>query len=116
MSVILAYQSTQVVLRSPEMNDAVIIPLRATIKRAMNGDPWTYRQTPIKKKWVMNFANMNRNKIIEMDNLIKQSMGHEILLIDHFDMTYHVKITTTPWTAVHSSRRNNTFTLEFEEI
>lgn len=114
--IILAYRESQVIIRSPDWNDNLLLPLRTTIHFAMNGQPWTYKATPVKARRIMNFSSMNRDKILEIDAFIKQSMGHEILLTDHFGVQSKVKITTTPFTAVHQSRQNSTFTLEFEQL
>lgn len=111
-----AHRDRQVVIRSPLLGDTLDLHLRVQIKRSMSGRVRTWKVPTVLKRINLEFANLNRNKIVEIMDFINFSAGNAIIYTDYNEQQWGVKILNDPFEATHTARRNNTFSLELEVV
>lgn len=109
----LVWNGQTLLLPSAKLGNTVSLNLRTTIHQAMNGDYWTYVQRPNQKRLSLQFANLNRNKILETEAFIISTAGQRILLKDHDNVVWSGRV-LNPFQTAHQAVRNSNFQLDFE--
>lgn len=110
------YLATVLTLPSPELKDVEKLNLRSQIDRSMNGTIRAYKGSPPFKQFKLNFAHVNRPKVLEVISFLKASAGQPVSYTDYNNMTFKVVILDDPFEATHTAVRNNTFEFLLEVI
>jgi hypothetical protein len=106
--------SLSVSLRNPELGDSSTLNLNITNKKAMDGTRWAYASPSNSEILELNFVGHNRNKVLEMENFIKECMGNNVLFVDPEGVSWLGQIINTNFNSIHAGPRNNTFSITFE--
>lgn len=111
------YLDFKIELPSPNNGDTQTIKLRTKPYRAMDGTVWSYISTPNQYVFKLSFGNVNRPKILEMIQFLKDTTGiTEIIYTDYEKVPWIGTILTKPFESQHVGPRNSSFSLEFEGV
>lgn len=111
----LIWNSRNILLPSPDFGNTLTVHLRQNIHQAMSGDYWTYRTTPVRKTISMNFSHINRNKALELQTFVIATAGQRILLKDHNNEDFSVRL-LNPYNTTHAAIRDSRVRMDFEIV
>lgn len=114
MAVTFASSGNQIQLPNPELGDRRRINLRVMFKRMMDGGIRSYKLGTPLVTLDLDFANLNRPKIVELLTWLNNTKGQEISYIDYNATLWNGRITNFPFETTHAALRNNAFQIVFE--
>lgn len=124
--IILQGNNLTVILPSAKLGNEIQLPLRVIAKRAMDGERYSYITTPVKAKHIISFGTLNNNQVEEMYAFIVANSGRYITYIEtdieeftdstalNKTYTHTGRILDGAIEFIHTSRRNNEFSLNIE--
>lgn len=115
-----------IALKNPELFDNVLLSVRSTYYKSMDGDTYGYKKTPALKKHMLRYINLSRRKALELVQFVKDSAGLEVKYIDKDGDVWkgHIlnnpaEVTTDARGRGHSDderKESNVITIEFEGV
>ena len=109
-----AYSGTQLVLPNPQLGNREAINLRGKYNRMMDGGIYGYKLGIPITSFDLDFANVNRPKVLETINFLRASAGQIVTFTDHRNVVWTGHLMDAPFDASHAAIRDNRFKLMFE--
>lgn len=119
-----SYSSLEAVIElpSPQYDDTVGLEVKLLYYEAMDGTPYSYKQTNNERRIVMEFNNVKKSVLLSLNELLAAYFDEFVKIIDHRDRTWRAKILspehsfTVDWIRKQPDTQRHeggSFTLEF---
>lgn len=117
-----AAPTTQIRIRNPSLNDAIVSVPRAEMKLAMDGSFYSTISTGTLTRFVLTFEGLTRRKILEIQVFLEASIGSYIRYIDKDNANWKIRFlddpieytTTGPGLGSAAPRESNSITFNLE--
>ena len=91
--------SSSIVLRNPVLGNSDQFDVKTRFRKSMSNTLRSYKSTPEMHTLLMQFVDLDKDKIDELLDFFKQSGGNEIKLLDHRGVTWRGYISNQPFEA-----------------
>lgn len=115
----------QVEIRNPELKDNLVLDLKTTFKKSMDGSTYGYKKTLAKKKHTLIFKHLSRRKILEVILFLDNASTYDIKYVDRTNQIWQGSIINYPVEALttgtglgidNERKEDNEITIQFEGI
>ena len=83
-------------IRNPDLGDSLLVENRTQVRRAMNGDLRSFTRTPVTRRLLLTFRELNKAKVQEIINFLTTAAGDEIKYTDYDAVAWRGWILTDP--------------------
>lgn len=88
----LEYSTLSVELPNPQLGDGRAYLNKSVQHKSMNGTFWAVRRGTIKSSYSWNFQNVDRDKIIELQDFLRASKGRTYIVTSHDGTVFNAKL------------------------
>jgi len=107
-------------IRNPNLGDSLLVENRTQVRRAMNGDLRSFTRTPVTRRILLTFSELNKAKVQELVDFLTTAAGGEIKYTDYDSVVWRGWIMTDPAEFLTQGSKGgtcvevSTITLEFK--
>lgn len=83
-------------IRNPNLGDSLLVENRTQVRRAMNGDLRSFTRTPVTRRILLTFEELNKAKVQELIDFLTTAAGDEIKYTDYDSVVWRGWIITDP--------------------
>jgi hypothetical protein len=127
MSVTFTKSTTSAVMPDPQLGDVDQQNIKTKFMWSMAGTTYSYIGTPPTQKYILQFNNILRAKVVELIAVLTAARGSTLTYTDYDGATHTVKVLGDPFEYIADSRAHDfdhptrheeyhSFRLELEEV
>lgn len=112
----LIWNNLTVALKSPELGNSEGARIDTTIRRSMNGTPYSFVSPNNKRILNYNFQKLSRRQVRAFYDFMATSHGKNVSLTDHENVKWFGTITTVPLASSHQGINRSDLSFTFEGV